>query len=855
VARVVLDGSPHDVPDGSTVLDALHAAGLHVPALCADPRLAPVGVCRSCLVEVDGAYVPACTTPVTDGMTVGVAAAESAREHVVSLLHRPHDTGTRPAPDRSLPLIAVDMGECILCQRCIRICADVQGQSVWHLQGRGADTRVVAGEGVPLGDSDCVACGACVDACPTDALLDASAVDGLVAEAWTRTTCPYCGVGCELEAGTLDGRVVAARPVVEAPSSKGHLCVKGRYGFGFVHADDRVTEPLVRRGGTWEPVTWDDAVALVAERLRAVEPGRVAVLGSARATNEEAYLTQKLARHALGTNNVDSCARVCHAPTAAAMGAVLGTGAATGSYDDIEAAGAILVCGANTTESHPVVGARIKQAARRGTPLVVIDPRTIELATYATVHLRPRPGTNVALLNALAHVVLAEGLDDAEYIAQRLDGAEELRSFLTAYSPEAVAAICGVDPDDIRRAARVYAGGRPATSFHGLGLTEHEQGTDGVTCLVNLALLTGNVGVVGGGVNPLRGQNNVQGAAHMGCEPGKLTGFVPLATGRERFETLWGAPLPDPTGLDAIEAIDAAAEGRLDALWVIGWDIALTNPDLHRTRDALGRVGFVVVQDLFLNETASEVADVFLPACSSFEKDGTFMNAERRVQRVRRAVDPLGHSKPDWEILCAVGRALGHADAFAFASPEAVWEEIRLAWPAGAGITYERLDAEGGLQWPCPATDHPGTTHLHRETFTIGERVALRRIDQHPPAEPLSAERPLVLVTGRSLHQFNAGTMTRRSAGTSLRPVDVLEIAEADAAELGIADGSPVRVTSRHGSAVLRAHVGDRVRPGEVFATFNDPATLLNHVIGPARDPITHTPAYKRTPVTITFVG
>jgi formate dehydrogenase major subunit len=551
----------------------------------------------------------------------------------------------------------------------------------------------------------------------------------------------------------------------------------------------------------------------------------------------------------LGTNNVDSCARVCHAPTAAAMGAVLGTGAATNSFDDIERARTILLCGTNATENHPIVGARIKQAKLRGANLVVIDPRAIELAAYADVHLRVRPGTNVALLNALAHVVVDEGLVDEEFLAARVDGLDELRSFLADYAPESAAAACGVEPDDIRRAARLVATEVPSMLFHGLGVTEHEQGTDGVTCLVNLALLTGNLAKPGAGVNPLRGQNNVQGAAHMGCEPRRLTGYLPLDEGRAAFEEVWGAPVPADAGIDAIEMVTAADRGDLRALWVIGWDVLLTHPGADTTAPALGRADLVVVQDLFLNETARELATVFLPACSAFEKDGTFMNSERRVQRVRKAIEPRGDSKPDWEIVGLVARAMGRGDLFPYSSAAEIWEEIRRVWTVGAGITYERLDS-GGLQWPCPAEDHPGTAVLHRESFPrIGKRATLRRVPYQPTSEATTREFPFVLVTGRGLYQFNAGTMTMRTPNALLRPTDMVEIAPDDARALGVDDGKRVRLTSRYGEIVLPVEVSTRVEAGQLFTTFSDPATSVNRLTGPQRDPYTNTPQYKVTAV------
>jgi formate dehydrogenase major subunit len=890
VLRATVNGTAHELPEGCTILAGLRAIGVDVPALCDDTRLAPVGACRVCVVDVEGydRAVASCTTPLADGMEIETHSprVESLRRELLRMMaaRYPPDaadawpdkpfhvllrrygaqpqTGTpeRVSRDDAHPYIHVDMNRCITCFRCVRICDEVQGQFTWRVWNRGEQTRIVPDSGTTLLDSTCVSCGACVDSCPTGALEDHSALRRDFPNRWTRTTCAYCGVGCELEAGTRDGQIVAIRPALDAPVNRGHLCSKGRYAHAYVHAPDRVTRPMIRRTGKWREASWEEALGFVAGELRRIldqhGPRAVGVLGSARATNEENYLTQKLARVALGTNNVDSCARVCHAPTAEAMGAILGTGAATNSFADIELARTFLLVGTNTTENHPIVGARIKQAKLRGANLVVVDPREIELARYADLHLPVRPGANVLLVNALAHVVVTEGLVDEDFTSDRVDGLDDYRSFIAQFAPEHVAAECGVEANAIRAAARLVAQERPAMFFHGLGATEHEQGTEGVMSIVNLALLTGNLGRPGAGVNPLRGQNNVQGAAHMGCEPRRLTGYAPIDEAREHFESVWGAPVPDEAGLDAMEMVDAAAVGSLKALWVIGWDVLLTNPQIEVTRAALRKAELVVVQDLFLNETAKEHATVFLPAAGSFEKDGTFMNSERRIQRVRCAIDPVGDAKPDWQILCAAAHALGHGDKFAFGSAHEVWEEIRRLWTVGAGITYARLDRQGGLQWPCPSEGHPGTGFLHRDTFTrIGKRATLRRIAHRPTSESPTAEFPFVLVTGRALYHFNAGTMTMRTPSVALRPTDLLEVAPDDAARLGLVTGEEVRITSRYGEAVLPIDVNPRVSTGQLFATFSDPERLVNRVIGPRRDPSTHTPQYKVTAARIQRLG
>jgi formate dehydrogenase major subunit len=877
--RVTIDGRHLECADGTTILHAACAASIDVPTLCHDERLHPIGSCRLCVVEVKGWAKPvaACTTPVSDGMEIEThsPAVEQLRRTLLQMLARDypaaenashqefdrllHEYGIVPghvgaaAPakvDTSHPYIQVDMSRCLTCFCCVRICDEVQGQHVWQVWNRGAATEIRASGGT-LGASACVSCGACVDTCPTGALEDTRVLAHQPATAWTRTVCPYCGVGCELDIGTRDGQIITARPARDAAVNRGHACVKGRYAFEFVHAHDRLTTPLLREEGHWREATWREALYETARRLQEIiaryGQDAVGVLGSARATNEEAYLTQKFARLVIGTNNVDCCARVCHAPSAAALKATLGNGAATNSFDDIERAKTILVVGANATESHPVIGARIKQAARRGARLVVVDPRRIELADYATVHLALTPGTNIPLLNAMAHTIVTEGLFDHAFMAAHVGGWDEYRAFVEAWTPERAAPICGVAAETIRQAARIYAQDRPGMIVHGLGVTEHTQGTDGVCGLVNLALLTGNVGLPGSGVNPLRGQNNVQGAAHMGCDPGTLTGGVPFDPTPLAFEQTWGATLPREPGLTLPDMLDAARAGRLKALWVIGYDILLTNPAARETQRALESLDLLIVQDLFLTRTAA-LAHVFLPATSAFEKTGTFMNAERRVQRVRRAIAPVGQSRPDWQIICELAAAMGHGHDFDYDSPEQVWDEIRTVWPAARGMTRERLEA-GGLQWPCPNEDHPGTAILY-ETGFPGRRARLQCIEHHPTPEFTDEGYPFLLVTGRTLAQFNAGTMTNRTPNHELRPADLLDISPSDAAWLGLASGDLARVTSRYGATTLPVHISDAMKPGEVFATFHTANAFVNRLTSGHRDRV-GTPEYKVTAVRV----
>jgi len=888
---VMINGKDHEC-SGGTILEALRALDIQVPTLCHDPRILPTGACRLCSVEIEGQerLVASCTTPVAQGMRIWTHSekVEADRRTNLTLLARNYPAEecydehlefhrylrqygidlTRvgrifklaPATDEPRftdfdhPYLRVDMDKCVHCYRCIRICNEVQGQFVWRAWNRGDRTEIRPDTGGPLLDSSCVSCGACADTCPSGAITDRLVVEKGAPTEWTRTTCAYCGTGCEMLVGTRGGEVIVAKPLLDAPVNKGHLCVKGRYAHRFAHAKDRITQPMIRRDGEWHEVSWPEVYLYIADRLHAIlaesGPSAVGVLGSARATNEENYLAQKFARVVLGSNNIDCCARVCHAPSAAALKATLGTGAATNSFNDIEIAQGFLVAGANPTENHPIVGARIKQQVLKGAKLVVVDPRRTELARFADVHLQIRPGTNVPTFHAIAHALIESGAVDEEFIRERTDDFEGFRDFIRNWTPERVAPIAGVTAEDIRKAAAVYASVKPAMIFHGLGMTEHTQGTEGVQCLVNLALLTGNLGKPGSGENPLRGQNNVQGSAHMGCEPSNLAGYTPISQVADLVEKIWKAPVPREQGLTWMKMLDAASEGSLRALYAIGYDVYFSNPRSDETKKALEKLELVIVQDLFLNETAKAVGHVFLPACSSYEKDGTFMNSERRVQRVRQCIPLVGDSKSDWVILKELAATMGFKDAFDFDSPEAIWNEVRQVWKAGAGISYERIE-HNGLQWPCLDEEHPGTTILHAKQFPIGVRANFSKIDYLPTPEVTTDEYPFILNTGRTLAQFNAGTMSMRTGNARIRPTDLLEMHPCDAMLLQIHDHEKVRITSRYGTAEIPVQLTDKVRRGELFATFHDPKVFTNRVTGGQRDRVVGSPEYKVTAVRV----
>jgi formate dehydrogenase major subunit len=872
-----VDGRQVTVPDGASVLDAVTAAGAHVSTLCHDDRLSPVGECRVCLVRADGALVAACTTPATAAMAVRTDDA-AVGDHVrlvveltaeqlpavgpdtefAALCERfgvPPGTaaGRGLGRDDSHPYFTLDRDLCIACGRCVRMCEEVQGTFALTLAGRGAATVVAAGTGGAWIDSTCVSCGGCVDTCPTGALAERTTEP---ATGTTRTTCGYCGVGCTLDVHTSGDRVVSVTPARDGAVNWGHACVKGRFAHGFVRSPDRLTTPLLRRAGRLVEVSWDEALAFVGAELSHIRdqhgPDAIAAISSARATNEENYLMQKLMRAVIGTNNVDNCSRICHAPSAAGLTASFGLAGGTNPAEDLDRADAILLAGSNATEAHPVVGVRIKQRALQGAALIVVDPRRTELARLADVHLRGRPGSNVAIFNGLARLLLDEGWADMAFLDARASGLDALRAVLAGYPPERVEEISGVPADALREAARRYGTATSPAIVYGLGVTEHAHGTDGVRTLANLAILRGAVGTPdGGGVNPLRGQNNVQGASDMGALPDLLPGYQPVrdAHTRARFERAWGVPIPQRPGLRIPDMFTAALDGRLKALYVLGEDIAQTDPDSARVHAAIEACELVISQEIFLSETA-RAADVVLPAAAFLEKDGTFVNFDRRFQRVRPALAPPAGARSDFDILHAVAASLGR-DLGCPTPADALAECASLATLFG-GISHARLDVEGGLHWPCRDANDPGEGRLYEHRFaTPSGRAELAARDWLPPGEQPDAAYPYLLITGRWLAHYNAGTMTRRTPNIDLAPGEAIDLHPDDVARLGLGPDSRVQVTSRRGTVITRVCPTDDIAPGQAFLAFHFPDVAANALTSDVTDDITSCPEYKVTAVHI----
>jgi len=915
VIELEIDGRRVQAATGSFVIDAAADAGIAIPNLCHHRELRPTGNCRLCMVEIEGWRVeaPACSTPVESGMRVRTDSpriAESRRAALELVLSRYHDPQwgrhARPenefeywcrrydvrVPDSVLklgvgardgdshPLIRVDLDRCILCTRCVRACKELQVRYVWGLAGRGDGTHLAAGLGGTMLEARCESCGACAAFCPTGALEDRAAETAGKPDALVTTVCPYCGVGCSFDLGVKDGRVVRVLSNPYAPVNGMHLCVKGRYGWDFVHHAERLTQPMVRRElleersrepdeprGEWVSVDWDTALDLVAAKLEAVRlqsgADALAFLASAKCTNEENYLIQKLSRQVIGTHNVDHCARLCHASTVAGLLLALGSGAMSNTMADVaREARAVFVIGSNTTEQHPVFGSMLRRAAERGTKIVVADPRRIDLCEFATLHLRQRPGTDIALVNGLLHLIFANGWEDRAFIAARTEGVDALRALVQRYTPERVAAITGVAATELAAAAELLAREHPMAVVWAMGITQHTTGVPNVLALANLQLALGNFGVPGAGVNPLRGQNNVQGACDMGALANVFPGYQPVgdAAARERFARAWalsddGPALSARPGLTVTEMIGAAGARKLRALMIVGENPALTDPDLNHVRRSLGAAEFVVLQEILPSATA-EFADVLLPGAAWAEKDGTFTSTERRVQRVRQAVEPPGAARPDWAIVAQLATRLlerqrraprGPQAAWRYASPAEVLDEIAALTPSYAGIDVHRLEHGEALHWPVPAKDHPGTPILHRERFTRG-KGAFHAVEHAEAAELPDAQYPLLLTTGRVLVHWHGGEMTRRSALNALCPEPEVEIHPSDARAIGLADqeSARLRLVSRRGELHAHAWITDRVPEGVVFGNFHFPADgNVNNLTLLAVDPVAKIPEYK----------
>jgi formate dehydrogenase major subunit len=892
LVRLVIDGQDVTASDRATILDVARREKIFVPTLCYDPRLASFGACRVCLVGVKGARGPvaACTTPVREGMIVDTkdAAATRVAKGVVELVlsDYPDDALAREgdrnelrdvaahfglkksrykgerhdyAKDDRHPYIKVDMNECIVCGRCVRACDEIQGTFALAYAGRGFGTRIVAGADSGFTDSACVSCGACVQTCPTGALDETAFKAKETLDRTVTTTCAYCGVGCSLEVHVRDEQVVAIDPAEHGPSNLGHTCVKGRFAHQYARSKDRLTSPMMRRtDGTWREATWDEAMGFVATRIGEIVakhgPDAVAAISSSRCTNEENYVLQKLFRAAVGTNNIDNCSRVCHSPTSLGLIRSLGESGGTNSFADIDLTRCMLVTGANPTEGHPVVGARMKEAALHGAKLIVVDPRRIELAAMADVYLQLRPGSNVAVYNGLAHVILRDGLADAEFLGKRVELVEEFRAHVAKWDPKRVEEISGVPAKDLERAAHLYATTSPAAIFYGLGVTEQSQGVSGVRTLTNLAILTGNLGKHGAGSNPLRGQNNVQGSSDMGALPNYLTMYRRMNDDAVRiaFEQRWGRSIPVERGLMIPEMFTKAVSGELKAMYVFGEDIAQTDPNLEHVEKALTALELLVVHDIFENVTA-RFAHVMLPGSSFLEKTGTFTNAERRVQMVREVVPPPAGARRDLDILLELSKRLGFAMPHASAAD--VMDEIAALTPHMAGVSHERLGTQG-LQWPVWTKDHPGTPVLYEESFaTDSGRARLFAVDWEPPGEKASDEFPLVLITGRQLAHYNSGTQTRRTGNLELQGEDWVELSPDDAADLGVAWGDVVEVESARGMVTTRACVTTRVAPGNVFLSFHFPEVKTNLLTSASSDPGTRCPEYKVSAVRVRKVA
>ena len=886
--NVTVNGSSVEVEEGSSVLDAVNVSGTPLPQLCKDPDMKPIGACRTCLVDIEGTrgYPASCSTPCLDGMVVSTRGSEldDIRQTVIGLTtgmvsnfeygsdsHKELSTVAstfgiaesdfeprqREPVDSSNPVFNIAMDSCILCGRCARACQ--QGHQfigAIDVVGTATDARIATFMDKPLIDSICTTCGQCLSVCPTGAISTKEVPEKIVD--YVKTTCPYCGVGCGIVAGVGEDGII--QEMLDDPdnlSSLGMLCVKGRFGYTFVHHEDRITSPLIRRNGVLVEATWEEALDHVAEKLTEYRGDSFGTLCSAKATNEDGYVQQKFARVVMKSNHIDHCTRLCHSPSVEAMLESLGSGATSNSYIDYEEAGCLVIIGSDANSNHPVAASRMRRAViEHGAKLIVINPRRIDMCDFADLLLRPRPGTDVALLNGIANVILSEGLEDISFIKDRTEGFDDWKKVVEKYDPEYVETVTGVSKTDIIAAARMYASPPFSGSclIWGMGITQHTMGTANAHGLLNLSFVSGQLGKPGSGISPLRGQNNVQGCGDAGCIPNAFPGYQPISEDTvEKFSAAWGGVnLPAESGLVVTDMVPAIDEGRIKAMYVTGENPLLSEPDLAHAEKSFRSLEFLVVQDIFLHETA-QIADVVLPACSFAEKDGSFTNSERRVQRVRKVLEPVGNSKADWAIFCELAEKISSitgedfGSEFSYAHPSEIWDEFASLTPLVAGINYQRLE-NGGIQWPCPTDDHPGTRYLYEKDFPRGDRAKFVAFEQGKPADELPTKRfPLILNTGRILYHWHGGTITRRAHGLLAR-ASVLQVAinPDDCDSYGLTSGDKVRIKSRRGQMEAEVLVSEKMNSGEIFVPFVKlQEQAANFLTNAALDPDSRIPEYK----------
>jgi len=897
--KIEIDGLPATVRAGSSILRAARESGVDIPKLCATDSVKPFGSCRMCLVEIEGrnGYPASCTTPVEEGMQIRTQtdALARLRRNVMELYISDHpldcltcsangdcelqdmagavglrdvrygfdgENHLKATIDASNPYFQFDASKCIVCSRCVRACDEVQGTFALTIQGRGFESKVSAGISEDFLDSECVSCGACVQACPTATLMEKSIVDHGQPDHSVVTTCAYCGVGCSFVAEMKGDQLVRMTPYKDGQANHGHSCVKGRFAWGYSTHSDRVLSPLIRKStdDPWQKVSWNEAIAFTAKRFKEIQDkyGRKSIGGitSSRCTNEEVYVVQKFVRAAMGNNNVDTCARVCHSPTGYGLKQTLGTSAGTQPFDSVMEADVIVVIGANPTVGHPVFASQMKRRLRQGAKLIVVDPRRIGLVRSphieAEQHLALLPGTNVPVINALAHVIVSEGLVDEDYVRERCDSesfdAWKAMILRSENSPEEVSKVSSVAAEDIRAAGRLYGQAGRGAIYYGLGVTEHSQGSTMVMGMANLAMATGNIGFNGAGVNPLRGQNNVQGSCDMGSFPHELPGYRPVQDDdvRSSFEKHWGVTLDPEPGHRIPNMFDAACAGEFMGMYIQGEDLAQSDPNTHHVEAALGNMECIVVQDLFLNETA-KFAHVFLPGTSFLEKDGTFINAERRINRVRQVMQP-SQGKDEWRITQELARALGYPMDYQNAAE--IMDEIAELTPTFNNVSFSFLDEVGSVQWPCNEDAPMGTPIMHIDQFVRGKGLFVET-EYVPTEERTNRKFPLLLTTGRILSQYNVGAQTRRTDNNVWYLEDLLEVHPADAEVRGIREGDLVALASRKGDITLRATITTRVNPGVVYTTFHNPETGANVVTTEYSDWATSCPEYKVTAVQV----